>query len=148
MILVMAGLGGSIKVASKIFSQTPEQIRDEIIQQGYTPAESVYYIVKNRSEAIQYFSGQIEGVTKGGVSYHSGSRIGELTFKGLSDWSRGDIPCTFFCFTSGFLELISGVYVWVPFAPKKIFVLSVCKSTSLGLTKFRDLCAAGHTKFC
>ena len=32
MILVMAGLGGSIKVASKIFSQTPEQIRDEIIQ--------------------------------------------------------------------------------------------------------------------
>ena len=147
MILVMAGLRG-LKMASKIFSQTPEQIRDEIIKQGYSVTESAAYIAGNKTEAIQYFAGGVEAASKGGVLYHSGSRIGEVTFKGFSDWSRGDLPCTIFCCTSGVLELISGVYVWVPFAPQKFLVLSVCKSTSIGLTKFRDLCAAGHTKFC
>ena len=148
MILVMAGLGGSLKVASKIFSQTPEQIRDEIIKQGYSTTESVAYIVGNKTEALQYITGGIQDATKSGVLCHSGWRIGEVTFKGFSDWSRGDLPCTIFCCTSGVLELISGVYVWVPFAPQKFIVSSVCKSTSLGLTRFRDLCAEGHLKFC
>ena len=101
---------------------------------------------------IQHIAEQIEWtgevVTKGSVSCHSGARLGEVIFKGYSDLTRGDVPCSIFCGASGCFEFVSGIYVWIPFAPHKGIIVAFCKSTSIGLTRFRDLCAKGHTKFC
>jgi hypothetical protein len=92
--------------------------------------------------------GSAELVSKGGVVIHSGKKIGESVFKGFSDWGRGDVTCALFCTVSGCLELVSGIYVWIPAVPNKGGVVTVCKAGSQGLLKFRDLCVKGHNSFC
>ena len=93
-------------------------------------------------------AGAVEVVSKGGISMHSGKKIGESSFKRISDWSRGDVPCAIFCTISGCLEFISGTYVWIPAAPNKGGIVTICKAGSQGLLKFRDLCAKGSSPFC
>ena len=57
----------------------------------------------NKTESIQTFTEGVSSLSKGGVSLHSGKKIGESAYKGVSDWSRGDLPCTIFCTISGCL---------------------------------------------
>ena len=53
------------------------------------------YIVSNKTQAIQTFTETADLISRGGVSVHSGKKLGESAFKGLSDWGRGDVPCAF-----------------------------------------------------
>ena len=74
--------GSAIK-NSRLFSQTPEQIRDDIIKQGHSTTEAVACIVGNKTESAQAV-GAVQ-LSKGGVSMHSGKKVGESAFKGYTD---------------------------------------------------------------
>jgi hypothetical protein len=76
--------GSAIK-NSRLFSQTPEQIRDDIIKQGHSTIEAVACIVGNKTESVQAVTEGAVQLSKGGVSMHSGKKVGESAFKGYTD---------------------------------------------------------------
>lgn len=78
--------------------------------------------------------------SKGAVTTHSGSKIGNSIFKGAKDYSQGDYVCTTLCAVSGCCETAAGVLVWV-LIPGKIIVVSGLKGVSYGCMKVRDSCA-------
>jgi len=85
----MSGISAAIKTSEVIFNQTLEQIRDEIIRQGYSSTEAVVYVVGNKTQVIKTFTetatGATELISKSGGSIHSGKKIGESAFKRVSD---------------------------------------------------------------
>lgn len=145
----MAGRKSALKYSKAIFTQTPEQIRDEIIEKGYGATEATAYIIGNKTQALQYVVEGAETLSKGTISLHSGRKVGESAFKTVSDASRGDYVCAGFCTAAGCLECIAGVYIWIPGAPYKGQIVTGLKAGSQGLLKFRDMCAsAGPNSFC
>jgi hypothetical protein len=122
---------------TEIFSMSPREVQ-EIVENG---GQAVSYIAGNKTEAIQALTQRIIDSCKGIVMVDSSGRVASGIFKGIKDYSKGDLICTSLCVTSCILESSAGVLVWASF-PGKICVISSLKSVSYGCIKIRDLCAA------
>lgn len=116
---------------------SPREVQQAVLKTG----EEASYIASNKTKAIQTITNRIMDTTKGAVTTHSETRVGTSIFKGVKDYTRGDILCTGLCAASGICETTAGIIVWIPF-PSKICAVSTLKSVSYGCMKIHDLCAA------
>jgi hypothetical protein len=122
----------------KIFSMTPREVQQAVAEGG----DAASYIAGNTTEGFRAIFGFAADSTKGAITTHSGSRIGESAFKGAKDYARGDMMCTGLCAISGTCETAAGIIVWIPMPAGKVCAVSALKGISYGCMKVRNLCAA------
>lgn len=108
-------------------------VRDAILTQGQSATEAAAFFWGNVTRLVQDSS-------KGALTVDSGKRIGVGAYKAGKDFSRGDVVCGTLCCVSMGCETVSSIVIWCPL-PYKIVTVSALKATSIGLQRFRDLCA-------
>ncbi len=92
---------------TNIFSMTPSEVQKVVLK----TKEEASYIAGNKTEALQSITNGIMDTSKGAVTTHSGSRVGTSVFKGVKDYSRGDVLCTGLCAASGICETAASIRV-------------------------------------
>lgn len=109
------------------------QVRDLILQQGYSATEATAYAWGNITQGIA-------NTGKGALTAQSGNRVGSGAYKATKDLARGDTVCTVLCGISIGAETACMLITWIPM-PGKFTTIAILKGVSYGTTKFRDMCA-------